>query len=77
MRLRVHLFASLAKYSPSGEEKFELEIGPEMTVADLLAKLRVPPDAEIRVLVNGRHADAVARLAGGDEVFIFPPAAGG
>jgi molybdopterin converting factor small subunit len=77
MRLRIHLFAYLAKFSPTGQEKFDLEMGPEKTVGQLLDELQVPLDFEKRVLVNGRHADSSARLAEGDDVFIFPPAAGG
>ena len=77
MLLHVHLFAYLAKYSPMGQEKFDLEIGREKTVGQLLDQLQIPADFEKRVLVNGRQADSSARLAEGDDVFIFPPAAGG
>jgi molybdopterin converting factor small subunit len=77
MPLRIHLFAYLAKYSPTGEEKFDLDLGPGMTIGQMLEKLRIPGDFEKRVLVNGRHEDLSARLAEGDDVFIFPPAAGG
>ena len=77
MPIHVHLFAYLAKYSPTGQEKFDLEMDPEKTVGQLLDKLHIPADFEKRVLVNGRHADSSGRLAEGDDVFIFPPAAGG
>jgi molybdopterin converting factor small subunit len=77
MPLHIHLFAYLAKFSPTGQEKFDLEIGPEKTVGQLLDQLQIPADFEKRVLVNGCHADSSARLAEGDDVFIFPPAAGG
>ena len=77
MSVHVHLFAYLAKYSPTGEEKFDLDLVPETTVGQLTEKLKIPADIEKRVLVNGCHADSSARLAEGDDVFIFPPAAGG
>ena len=77
MSVHVHLFAYLARFSPTGQEKFDLEIGPEKTVGQLLDQLQIPADFEKRVLVNGRHADSSARLAEGDDVFMFPPAAGG
>ena len=77
MHVRIHLFAYLAKFSPTGQEKFDLEIDAEKTVGQLLDQLQIPADFEKRVLVNGRHADSSARLAEGDDVFIFPPAAGG
>jgi molybdopterin converting factor small subunit len=77
MPVRVHLFAYLTKYSPTGGEKFDLDLGPGPTVGQLLEILRIPPDFEKRVLVNGRHADSSTRLSEGDDVFIYPPAAGG
>ena len=77
MSVRVQLFAYLSKFSPTGQEKFELELEPEATVGWLLAKLKIPSDFEKMVLVNGRQANPSMRLAEGDDVFIFPPAAGG
>jgi len=77
MSVHVHLFAYLTKYSPTSQEKFDLDLGPGNTVGQLLEKLGIPPDFEKRVLVNGRHADPLTCLSDGDDVFIFPPAAGG
>jgi molybdopterin converting factor small subunit len=77
MPIRVHLFAYLVQYSPTGEEKFDLNLGPETTVGQLTGKLQIPADLEKRVLINGRHAEPSARLSEGDDVFIYPPAAGG
>jgi molybdopterin converting factor small subunit len=77
MPVRVHLFAYLTKYSPTGGEKFDLDLGPGTTLGQLIEKLGIPPDFEKRVLVNGRHADSSTRLSEGDDVFIYPPAAGG
>jgi molybdopterin converting factor small subunit len=77
MAIHVHLFAYLTKYSPTGQEKFDLRLEPGATVGQLLEKIKIPPDFEKRILVNGRHADPSMRLSEGDDVFIFPPAAGG
>jgi molybdopterin converting factor small subunit len=77
MPMHVHLFSYLAKFSPTGQEKFTLIPGPEETVGQLLEKIGIPPGFEKRVLVNGRHAETSTRLSEGDDVFIFPPAAGG
>jgi molybdopterin converting factor small subunit len=77
MIIHVHLFAHLAKYSPTRKEKFNLDLDSGMTLGQFLEKLRIPADFEKRVLVNGRHADSSVCLAEGDDVFIYPPAAGG
>ncbi len=77
MPIHVHLFAYLAQYSPTGKEKFDLDPGPGRTVGQLLEDLGIPRDFEKRVLVNGRHADPWVCVAEGDDVFIYPPAAGG
>jgi len=77
MPIHVHLFAYLTKYSPTGQEKFDLDPGPGTTVGQLLDKLGIPPDFEKRVLVNGRHSEPSTPLSQGDDVFIYLPAAGG
>jgi len=77
MTVKVQLFGYLAKYSPTQMETFQLEIGPEATIAELLQKIEFPPEVEKMVLVNGTQAQASTRLAEGDEVFLFAPAAGG
>ncbi|HSR11168.1 MAG TPA: MoaD/ThiS family protein [Thermodesulfobacteriota bacterium] len=77
MNIRVELFAYLSRYSPTGEEKFSMEIEPGTSLEGLLAHLGIPPEVEKAVLVNGRRAGMSARLQEGDEVFVFPPAAGG
>ena len=77
MSVRVQLFAYLSKFSPTGQEKFRLELEPEATVGWLLAKLQIPSEYEKRVLVNGLQANPLMPLKEGDDIFIFPPAAGG
>jgi len=77
MMINVQLLNFLAKYSPAGEETFKLQLGPEATIEQLLAELKIPPHVEKMILVNGRQANPSTRLAEGDEVFIFSPAAGG
>lgn len=77
MAIHVHLFAYLAQYSPMGKEKFDLDPEAGTTVGQLLERLRIPVDFEKRVLVNGRHAEPSDHLSEGDDVFIYPPAAGG
>jgi molybdopterin converting factor small subunit len=77
MTVRVHLLGYLARYSPSGQEKFKLDLAPEATVGTLLEKIGFPAGLERMILVNGRQAGPTAGLVEDDEVFIFSPATGG
>ena len=47
------------------------------TVADLIARLRVPVELSRIVLVNGHDVEDDSALRDGDVVDIFPPLAGG
>jgi molybdopterin converting factor small subunit len=77
MTVRVHLLGYLTRYSPSGQEKFKLDLAPEATVGTLLEKIGFPAGIERMILVNGRQAGPTAGLGEDDEVFIFSPATGG
>ena len=77
MTVRVHMLGYLTRYSPSGQEKFKLDLAPEATVGTLLEKIGFPAGLERMILVNGRQAGPTAGLGEDDEVFIFSPATGG
>jgi len=77
MMVNVQLLGYLAKYSPTGKEIFTQELDPEATIGRLLEKIHFPPEMGKMVLVNGHQSNEATRLADGDEVFIFSPAAGG
>ena len=77
MTVRVHLLGYLARYSPSGQEKFKLDLAPEPTVGALLEKIGFPAGLEKMILVNGLQSNPATRLGEEDEVFIFSPATGG
>jgi molybdopterin converting factor small subunit len=77
MKVNVQLMGYLAKYSPTGKEIFTLEMDPGATIGRLLEKINFPPNLEKMVLVNGTRSNEATRLAEGDEIFIFSPAAGG
>jgi molybdopterin converting factor small subunit len=77
MKVDVHLLGTLAQYSPTGEEKFKVELPGEAAVRQLLEGIKFPTDLERMILVNGVQAHLSTRLKNGDEVFIFAPAAGG
>ena len=76
----VHLFASYAE--SFGVRNLKIELGPESTVADLIAGLRGLPGADIlpespRVAVNQRFAAENQQLRASDEIALIPPVAGG
>lgn len=73
----IHLLGYLARFSPTKQEKFRLELPGGATVSQLLAEVKIPADLEKVVLVNGHHGNGSARLADGDEVSIFIPETGG
>ncbi len=77
MIVRVHLLGYLAKFSPSGKEKFDLDLPPDAAVSQVLDKIRFPANLEKMILVNGRQSNQTTPVAEGDEVFIFSPATGG
>jgi molybdopterin converting factor small subunit len=77
MTVRIHLLGYLARYSPSGQEKFKLDLESDATVGALLGKIGFPASLEKMILVNGRQSNPATRLGEDDEVFIFSPATGG
>lgn len=79
MKVEVHLFATLARYLPSGSQGgvTVLDLPPDSTVRDAAARLGIPADLDRVALINGREADPGAVLQPGDVVTLFPPLAGG
>lgn len=79
MKLKVQLYALLAKYLPPNAENktATLEFSEGITVGELLKELKIPESMPKIILVNGRHAELERALAEGDTLSIFPPIAGG
>ena len=79
MRIRVKLFAALARYfkNAMAGTSFEIELSDRATLADLVNQLKLPHE-EVKVFfVNGRARPLDWTLEPGDEVGIFPLIAGG
>ena len=79
MRIRVKLFASLARYFNNGMAgtPFDIEVADGATLADLVNQLKLPHE-EVKVFfVNGRPRPMEWSLGPSDEVGIFPLIAGG
>jgi len=79
MKLKVQLYALLAKYlPPNAESKTAIMEFPEgVSVKEVLMELKIPEAMPKILLVNGRHAELDRVLAEGDTLSIFPPIAGG
>jgi molybdopterin converting factor small subunit len=77
--VEVRLFATLTQFLPSGSKTGTtvLDVPDGATIADVTRSLRIPPDLECVVLLNGLNVPVGARLRGGDVIDIFPPLAGG
>ena len=83
MRVTVKLFASLARYLPQGSagNEAQMDIEDHLTLAALLARLRVPGEHCHLVLVNGIYVGPRDRpevtLHANDEIAVWPQVAGG
>jgi molybdopterin converting factor small subunit len=79
MRVRVKLFATLARYfgNTTPGTSFEIEVPDRTTLLDLVIQLELPRE-EVKVFfVNGRARPMDWPLRAEDEVGIFPLIAGG
>ncbi|MDT3672437.1 MAG: MoaD/ThiS family protein [Aromatoleum sp.] len=83
MKVGFKLFASLTDLLPPERDgnRVELDLEEGTTIADVIARFRVPERSAHLVLVNGlfipREARASRRLAEHDELAVWPPIAGG
>ena len=81
--LTFKLYASLGQYLPSGavDNKANIELAPDESLADLIARFDLPERLVHLVLVDGVFVapeDRAARiLQDGETVAIWPPVAGG
>jgi sulfur-carrier protein len=82
MNVQVKLYASLRRYRPASAagptyRAFVYEAPAGSTVASLAAALGIPDGLINAAAVNGEAAGVDTTLAEGDEIGLFPPAAGG
>ncbi|MBI5374339.1 MAG: MoaD/ThiS family protein [Candidatus Schekmanbacteria bacterium] len=77
MKIRVHLFAYLAKYAPEGVKDFTIELKPGASVEDIIKYLGIPPTEGKIIIVNGRHSGEDTPLNENDEVVFMTPVEGG
>jgi len=83
MKIRVKLYAMLAKYLPDGAVKNEVDmsLGDGVDVQSVLSDLNLPEEMCHLVLVNGSYLSPSDRpghkLSEGDHLAVWPPVAGG
>jgi len=79
MKVKVQLYAILAKYLPSNAENKTaiLELAEGTTVKGILEELKIPEAMPKILLVNGRNTELDKVVVEGDTISIFPPIAGG
>lgn len=78
IKVTVTLFADLRRHLPRGAEgpqRYEIPAGA--TVADLLAAIGIPADAEITIGVDGELAHREVPLRDGADVMLLSPMEGG
>lgn len=75
MNITIKCFASLARFTPADADAFPL--APGETVAELIARLGIPPEEIKLVFVNGNHVEVGTVLTPGDRVGLFPAVGGG
>lgn len=75
MNITIKCFASLSRFTPPDAEAHAL--APGERVADVVARLGIPPEDLKLVFVNGSHAELSHQLADGDRLGLFPAVGGG
>lgn len=78
-KIQVRVFATLRKYLGEEDqgEVLAIQLAPGSTVADLIARLGIPPDEVKVVFINHRAVPRDRVLVDGDRVGVFPLVAGG
>ncbi|PYM16584.1 MAG: hypothetical protein DMD81_12155 [Candidatus Rokuibacteriota bacterium] len=74
----VTLFADLRRFLPRGADGPQrYTVAPGATIADLLAIIGIPGDAEITIGVDGEVAERATALRDGADVMLLSPMEGG
>ena len=75
MTIVVKCFATLASFQPDDPDAFPVEAGD--TIAQVMARLGISPEAVALIFVNNVHRQPETVLQDGDIVGLFPPIGGG
>ncbi len=80
MTIELRLFGTLRAYLPAGHPPpgVQLDVPPDASIADALAKLAIPPDEVALTVVNGLYErDRDRRLPAGAVLSVWSHVAGG
>ncbi|OGP60491.1 MAG: hypothetical protein A2V65_02675 [Deltaproteobacteria bacterium RBG_13_49_15] len=77
MIIRVQLFLHLRKFAPGEDATFDMAVEQGTTVDHIVKRLGIPPEMELLISINGRHADLDSPLLEGDAITFLVPIAGG
>ena len=80
MTIELRLFGTLRVYLPAGHPPpgVQLDMPPDASIADALAKLAIPPDEVALTVVNGLYErDRARRLPAGAVLSVWSHVAGG
>jgi molybdopterin synthase sulfur carrier subunit len=79
MRISVTLHGTLRRFLPAGSSgnAAGLDMPEGATVADVVARLGIPPDHTKMMVSGDEYLETTSILHDGQEVNLFPPLAGG
>jgi sulfur carrier protein ThiS len=77
VNIHIELQSYLEEYAPGESRRFDYETSDGATVADVLARLKIPVDLASVISVNGNAGTPETPLSQGDRLIVVPPIAGG
>ena len=75
-QVTVNVFADLREYT-GGSPSVHLDVAPGQTIADVLARLGIPPERTRIIFVNSRAAGLEDPLNGEEQIDLFSAIGGG
>ena len=80
MRVTVHIYSYLRRYMPAAEELIRnrvWDVAEGATIREVVARLELPDEVQITILLNSNSVDHTAVLKEGDIIHILPIMGGG
>ena len=74
-QIELELLATLKRYLPESNNRFEIE--PGITIREVVSLLGIPEYEIYLIFINGEKANLDSILTGGERVGLFTPLDGG